>query len=193
MSIEKITSKIISDAEEIARVTLDEAKAQCDGIIAEAEEKAAAVVRNAEEQGREDKEKLIARKKAVADIDGRKMVLAAKQELIAQCFEKAVERLVSMEPAQYVEFLAGLVTKTGETEGELILNPKDREAVGAELIDYLSKNLPGSAVTLSDETRNIRGGFLLKKGSVYMNGTIEALVEEAKEDLIGEVAGRLFQ
>lgn len=193
MSIEKITSKIISDAQEAAKVTLDEAKNLCDGILAEAEAKAADILKDAGRRGEEDKEKLIARRKAVADIDGRKLTLAAKQQLISDCFEKAVERLAGMEKTQYIEFLAGLVEKTGESEGELILNPKDREAVGAELVTYLSENLAGSSITLSEETRNIRGGFLLKKGSVYINGTVEALIEEAREDLTGEVAGRLFQ
>ena len=40
MSIEKITSKIVSDAESIAQVTLDEAKAECDAILARAESEA---------------------------------------------------------------------------------------------------------------------------------------------------------
>lgn len=193
MSIEKITSKILSDAEGSAKVVLDEAKAKADGIVAEAEAKAAQVLEKAEKQGLEDKEKLITRKKAVADIDGRKLVLEAKQQLIGQCFEKAVDKLTSMDKDRYIEFLAGLVAKTGETEGQLILNPRDRESLSAELTEYLSRNLPGSEITLAEETKPIRGGFLLKKGSVYINGTIEALVEEARETLIGEVAGRLFQ
>ncbi len=193
MSIEKITSKIISDAEDTAKVTLDEAKGLCGEIIAEAEKKAASILENAEKRGLEEKEKLIARRKAVADIDGRKLILEAKQKLIAESFEKAIDKLCSMEEQAYIEFLSGLVEKTGETEGELILSPKDRKAVGEALITYLSEHLADSRFTLSEETRNIRGGFLLKKGSVYINGTIEALVEEAKENLMSEVASRLFQ
>jgi len=193
MSIEKITSKIISDAENAANAALDEAKAKADEIVAQAEAKAADILADAEKRGREDKEKLVARKKAVADIDGRKMILETKQQLIGQCFEKAVDKLASLDRKQYIEFLSALVIKTGETEGELILNPRDREAVGAELVAGLSEKISGSRITLAEETRNIRGGFLLKKGSVYMNGTIEALVEEARETLVGEVAGKLFQ
>ncbi len=193
MSIEKITSKIISDAEDAAKVTLDEAKGLCGEIIAEAEKKAASILENAEKQGLEEKEKLIARRKAVADIDGRKLVLEAKQKLIAESFEKAIDKLCSMEKKSYIEFLAGLAEKTGETEGELILSPEDRKTVGEDFVSYLSDHLAGSSFTLSEETRNIRGGFLLKKGSVYINGTIEALVEEAKENLMSDVASRLFQ
>ena len=172
MSIEKITSKIVSDAESIAQVTLDEAKAECDAILARAESEAEKVLREAQERGQKEKEKLISRRKAVADIDGRKIILEEKQKLITECFDRAIEQIASMEKEEYIAFLAGLVKKTGETEGELILNEKDAASVGTDLV---------------------KGGFLLKKGSIYINGTVEALVEEAKEDLVGEVAAQLFQ
>lgn len=102
MSIEKITSKIISDAESEAKITLDQAKNQCDGILAEAEEKAASILKEAEKSGLSEKEKLIARRKSVVDIDGRKMILEAKQALIADCFDKAIDRLAAMEKDAYV-------------------------------------------------------------------------------------------
>ena len=98
-----------------------------------------------------------------------------------------------MKKEEYVTFLVGLVKKTGETEGQLILNERDAASVGTDLVNVLSKELADSKITLSKETKNIKGGFLLKKGSIYINGTVEALVEEAKEDLVGEVAAQLFQ
>lgn len=193
MSIEKITSKIVSDAESTAQVTLDEAKAECDAILARADSEAEKVLKEAQERGQSEKEKLISRRKAVADIDGRKIILEEKQKLIAECFDEAIERISSMKKEEYVTFLVGLVKKTGETEGQLILNERDAASVGTELVNVLSKELADSKITLSKETKNIKGGFLLKKGSIYINGTVEALVEEAKEDLVGEVAAQLFQ
>ena len=193
MSIEKITSKIVSDAESVAQVTLDEANAECDAILARAAERAEQILKEAQEQGQDEKEKLISRRKAVADIDGRKIILEEKQKLIAECFDRAIERITSMGKEEYIAFLAGLVKKTGERSGELILNERDAASVGPDLVDVLSKELVDSKITLSKETKNIRGGFLLKKGSIYINGTVEALVEEAKEDLVGDVAAQLFQ
>lgn len=193
MSIEKITSKIIRDAEEAAKITMDRAKAESDAILKEAEAKADEILKQAEAKGQEEKQKLISRRKSVADIDGRKMMLEEKQKLISACFDKAVSEIISMEKESYIRFLAGLVKKTGEKEGELILNEKDAAEIGASLVGAISEADAESRITLSEETRNIQGGFLLKKGSVYINGTIEALIEEAKEDLIGEAAGQLFQ
>lgn len=193
MSIEKITSKIISDAEESANVTLAEARAKADGILAEAEAKAEEILGAAERRGAEEKEKLISRKKSVADIDSRKMILEEKQKLIAECFDRAAEKIVSMDTEAYVEFLTNLVLKTGEKEGQLILNEKDAAAAGEALIASIAKADAEAKITLSEERRNILGGFLLKNGRVYINGTIEALMAEAKEELISEAAAQLFQ
>lgn len=193
MSIEKITSKIISDAENAAKVTLDEAKAEGDAIIAKAEAEVAQILKQAEETGLAEKEKMVTRRKSVADIDGRKMILEEKQKLIQQCFDGAVQQIVSMDKKAYIDFLVHLVAKTGEKEGELILNEKDAAAIGTELVQAIAKADKDSKITLSKETKKIQGGFLLKNGSVYINGTIEALIDEAKEDLIGEAAGQLFQ
>lgn len=193
MSIEKITSKIVSDAEKIAGDTLNEAKVQSDGILAEANKKAEEIIKEAAVKGSDEKEKLISRRKAVAEIDGRKIILQQKQQLIAECFDKAVDKIVAMEKDDYIKFLAKTAKNTGITQGEVIMNEKDAKNIGPEFIEVLAKEIPGSKITLSEEKRNIKGGFLLRNGSVYINGTIEALLEEAKEDLVGEVAGILFQ
>lgn len=193
MSIEKITSKIISDAEAAAKTISDEAQVRCREILSEAEAEAEAMIKAAEAEGLAEKEKLIARRKSVVEIDGRKRILAAKQELIADCFDKAVQRLCAMEKDEYIRFLAGGIARTGEKDGLLILNEKNRAEIGEALISYLQENFPDLRIALAAETADIRGGFLLKKGSVYINGTIEAQVDEVKEELIGQVAERLFQ
>ncbi len=239
MSIEKITSKIIGDAEQAASAVRADAAEKCDEIIRAAEAKAEEILADGQRRGAEEKEKLITRKKSVADIDGRKMILETKQKLISQCFDAAADRIVSLEKDRYIAFLTALVKKTGEKEGEkmiletkqklisqcfdaaadrivslekdryiafltalvkktgekegeLILNPNDRSRLGEELISALNAEIEGCRITLSSETRSIRGGFLLKKGLIYMNGTVEMLIEEAREKLAGEVASQLF-
>lgn len=193
MSIEKITSKIVGDAEKEAETVLMQSKSQCDAILAEAQAKAEEIIAKAEEEGEKEKEKLIFRKKAVADIDGRKLLLVEKQKLIAGCFDKAEAELCSMEREQYIEFLVHLLKSTGQDSGELILNAGDAQSIGPALVSAAAGQIPESRIVLSGETRDIKGGFLLKQGSVYINGTIETLIEEAREELAAEAAACLFQ
>ena len=192
MSIEKITSKIVGDAEKEAETVLMQSKSQCDAILAEAQAKAEEIIAKAEEEGEKEKEKLIFRK-AVADIDGRKLLLVEKQKLIAGCFDKAEAELCSMEREQYIEFLVHLLKSTGQDSGELILNAGDAQSIGPALVSAAAGQIPGSRIVLSGETRDIKGGFLLKQGSAYINGTIETLIEEAREELAAEAAACLFQ
>lgn len=193
MSIENITGKILADAKVEAEEAINQAMKTAEEILAGAEKKAKQVVDEAEKSGATEKEQLITRRKAVAEIDGGKITLSAKQKLISQCFDKAIELLINMEKQEYIHFLGEIVKNTGITEGELILNDKEAASMGKELEEHLKTQLPGSKIFLSSETRQIRGGFLLKSGNVYINGTVEALVEEAKGPLTAEVAQILFQ
>lgn len=117
MSIEKITSKIISEAQELRDKTLSEAAAQSDAVLAEARKKAEDMVEDSRKRGVEEKEKIISRRKSVADIDCRKVFLAKKQELIGQCFDRAVDDIIAMDKDRYTELLTALGTNSGMTGG----------------------------------------------------------------------------
>ena len=192
MSIEKITSKIISEASELKEKTLSEARVQSDAVLAEAQKKAQEMVEESKKRGLEEKEKIISRRKSVADIDCRKVFLAKKQELIGQCFDKAVEEIITMNEADYTDLLTALGKNSGLTAGQLIFNEKERAAIGQKVVDGLNAAIPGGSFALSEETRKLRGGYMLMCGQTFINNTIEALVEEARPELVAEVAKMMF-
>lgn len=192
MSIEKITSKIISEAQELRDKTLSEAAAQSDAVLAEARKKAEEMVEDSRKRGAEEKEKIISRRKSVADIDCRKVFLAKKQELIGQCFDRAVDDIIAMDKDRYTELLTALGTNSGMTGGQLIFNEKERADIGQKVVDALNSRIEGGSFSLSDETRPLRGGYMLMCGQTFINNTIEALVEEARPELTAEVARMMF-
>ena len=192
MSIEKITSKIISEASELKDKTLSEARLQSDAVLAEAQKKAQEMVEESKKRGLEEKEKIISRRKSVADIDCRKVFLAKKQELIGQCFDKAVDEIITMNEADYTDLLTALGKSSGLTAGQLIFNEKERAAIGQKVVDVLNAAIPGGSFALSEETRKLRGGYMLMCGQTFINNTIEALVEEARPELVAEVAKMMF-
>ena len=192
MSIEKITSKIISEASELKEKTLSEARAQSDAVLAEAQKKAQEMVEESKKRGLEEKEKIISRRKSVADIDCRKVFLAKKQELIGQCFDKAVDEIITMNEADYTDLLTALGKSSGLKAGQLIFNEKERAAIGQKVVDALNAAVEGGSFALSEETRKLRGGYMLMCGQTFINNTIEALVEEARPELVAEVAKMMF-
>ena len=192
MSIEKITSAIIDEAQAECEQILNAAETKNRGVIAQLEKRIKIETDVAVREAGEERERIISRRKSVADIDGKKIVLAKKQQLIDGCFEDVVEHIVSMDEDQYVEFLAAAGKNTGFSEGSLIFNEKEKTSIGRRVVEALNEAVPEGDVHLAEETRKIKGGYMLQKGQVYINNSVEAMVEDRRRELTSEVAAILF-
>ena len=106
--IEKITGRIAADTEaEIAAIRA-EARRQADEITARYEAQARREAEEIAARGRRSAEERQARLASVAQLDARKLELAAKQEMLAKAYDRAMERLTSLPDGEYVGLLAGL-------------------------------------------------------------------------------------
>ena len=56
----------------------------------------------------------------------------------------------------------------------------------------MNQKVPGGKFTLSDETKNLRGGYMLQKDQIYINNSVEAMMDEKRRELMGDVALILF-
>lgn len=193
MGIEKITSKIMDEAGTQADAIIAKAQAKADEIIGDAKAKAEDVKKAAEAEGLEEKDKVISQKKAVADIDSRKLLLEKKQEMIDSCFKRAVKKIMDMNVDEYSSFLINVVKMCNVNEGSLILNKVDRERLGSTIVDKIKESMPDSNFTLSEEVGKFTGGIVVKSGQVYINGTVDTFVSEAKEEMALQISEVLFR
>ena len=224
--IEKITAKIQSDNQaEIDQLTA-QAQAQADEITAASKARAEALTRELAERGKQAAAEREERMASVAQLDARKVSLAAKQEMLDKAFDLALEKLCSMEDDAYIELLAQMLVKASRTGKEQVaFSVKDRNRIGKAVVtranELLAKavapKLPeeltdskvgalvdkvvtgvsaiaqGTAMlTLAEETRPIRGGFILIDGKVETNCAFETLVRLERNNMAGEVAKLLF-
>lgn len=97
-----------------------------------------------------------------------------------------------MDEDQYVEFLAAAGKNTGFSQGSLIFNEKEKTSIGRRVVEALNKAVPDGDFHLAEETRKIKGGYMLQKGQVYINNSVEAMVEDRRRELTSEVAAILF-
>nr|WP_326184543.1 V-type ATP synthase subunit E [uncultured Oscillibacter sp.] len=190
--IEKITQLIESDAQsEIDRV-LSEAKEEAAKITARYEEQAAAeaaelTARN-EKAAAEREERLV----SVAQMEARKVILGVKQEMVEQVYVQALQKLCAMPDKEYVDVLAGLLAQASSSgREEVVLSPADRKRVGKAAVDKANA-ASGKKLVLSEETRPIEGGFILKDKNVEVNCTFETLVRLQKAETAGAVVKKLF-
>ena len=89
MSLDKITNEILAEANLEKEKLINEAKAQADEIIKEANMKAEKMINDAKDKGREEKEKIIERRRVIVNVDKRKLLLEKKQEVLKNTYEKA--------------------------------------------------------------------------------------------------------
>lgn len=224
--IEKITAKIAQDAQaDISKLmaeTDEKAKALQADAEAQAQEEANAIV----ERGRNAAGERLQRLSSSAQMERRKLELAAKQEVLGEAFGLALEKLCTLPEKEYIDLLAKLALEASSSGREqMIFSQKDRNTVGKQvvmavndallkerapglpeevakskvgtLMDKLIHNttaiVTGAGLTLSEQTRDIKGGFIMVDGDVEINCAFETLVRLQREQMEKKVADALFQ
>lgn len=191
--IEKITQRIDDDAQAEIEQILSAAKAQAAQITArhqeQANKEAADLTAKNEKAAAEREDRLV----SVAQMEARKVTLGAKQQMVEMAFDRALDQLCSLPDDQYTKTVAALMKQAApDGKGSVIFAEKERQRIGSAAVAMANDLIGGGKLTLSDETRSIRGGFILVNGSVEVNCTFETLVRLQKGEIAGEVAKRLF-
>ncbi|MGB4439494.1 MAG: V-type ATP synthase subunit E family protein [Sedimentibacter sp.] len=193
MSIENITTNILSDADIVAEISLMNAEKTKQDIINNAKNEAESIKKTAAEKAEKEADNLKSRKVSSAELQGRKMMLSAKQEAIKKGFDAALNKLKKMSEDEYVSFLSDEIVKVPNCEGTVILNEQDREKIGEKLVRAVNDRLKGEKIALSNKTVQSSGGFVLKNGDIEINSTFETLLDSIKDELTFEVANALFK
>ena len=195
--IEKISARILADAE-----------AEAAAIRAQAEEKAAQIRADYDRKIESEQQRLTAEAQAEADkqlerdqgaarMAARRQLLETKQALVDAAFRQAEQQLLSLPEAEYTKLCAQLAAQAS-TSGheELIFCAEGRERVGQAVAEQanalLQKAGKPAKLTLSAETRPLRGGVVLKDGLIETNCSIGTMVSGLRPALSGKVAACLF-
>ena len=210
---QKEIDRILADAAAQAEAAADKFRTQ-----AEAEDRD--LLAKSERAAAEREERLV----SAAQMEARKTLLTAKQEMVERAYQRALEKLRSLPQEQYVELLAALLARASSTgREEVVFSPEDREGAGkaavaranellakeaapelplgdgvvANLLNKVAAGVSAFAqgtamLAVSEETRDISGGFILKDGRIEVNCTFDALVRAEREQTAGEVAKLLF-
>jgi V/A-type H+-transporting ATPase subunit E len=218
--LDKITSRIIADAEADAKKILAEAEASAAGITASYEAKAEEIRASLHADAEREATDIISRAKSAAAMDKRNILLTEKSRLIDGAFSEAKRQILAMPDDKYLELLAKLLTFSlldqleterinrelyGETDMpdiekyEVIVNKSDRERFGKSLIDSARRMVVGKVdrrildrLVLSDSTADIEGGVILKYGDVESNSSIEMILDSIRNNVEPEVCKILF-
>lgn len=128
---------------------------------------------------------------SAAQMEAKKLRLGAKQEVLGEAFDLALTRLCALPQERQVDFLARMAHEASPRgAGTLIFSAEDR-ALGMRVAEEANRRYD-AYFTLSNETRPLRGGFILSQGDVEVNCSYEALIWLRRDALEHEVAKILF-
>ena len=191
--------KILQEIEEEGRAAADritqEAGEKIENLRKEILEKAQARCEEIRAQGGRESRGILERGASGAELLSRRMILEAKQELLAELLRKAQESIYQMENHEYFALIRRIVAKNAlPRPGELLLSPEDRERLPDGFETELAGLLPeGGSLKVSSETRDIRGGCVLLYDGVEENCSIEALFSAGKDEMTDLARSILFR
>ena len=180
---------------------INSGKEQADSIIAEAEKKAAEIKSEAEKKAEAEAEEIkkSAQEKAInlknsalssASLTTRNAVLQAKRSEINKTLEGMVEYITALDDKSYFDFIYKTAENVDEKSGTVLLNKKDKERLPSDFTDKMKK--AGIDANIGDEAVDIPGGFILRCGEIETNCSLDALIEDRKNELEDFINQSLF-
>lgn len=191
--IEKILQQIDADAQHEAQAIAAQAQADVISIGEEWDNKIKAETEGILARAEQTVAERAARADSSAQMEGRKLILQAKQDMVGKAYDRALEMLVSLPEGEKIELLAALCVKASANgDEEVILSPADREAIGDKVVARANELLAKAvAPKLPDSLADSPAGALLDKvvtvGAGLLSGTAMLRLSRDTRDIPGGV------
>ena len=193
--IDNIVKAILDDAKADVKATKDQTKKQ----IKQLKDKSSADVKkqintlNSDTSKRA--EELKRREKTIMDVEIRRNNLMVKREMVNKAFDMAYDSLCSLKAKDYDEIVIKMMLEAVESGDEEVVAGTDKK-IGQKLVDKVNKKLAAQKrtgnLTLSKDTGDFAGGFVLRRNGIETNCTFDMLINQIKPNIESEVAKILF-
>ena len=191
--LDKILEDIRSESAKAVDSVKNEAQAAYDAEMEKARKEADAQAQKILSHAQVQADDLIARADSAAALEKRRMVLGARQELIAEVLDQAKKAFVSLPAEEYFDLILKLISSHAlPGEGEVCFSRHDFERLPKDFASRLVAALPsGASLNVSREDAKIEGGVILKYEGLEQNLSVEEIFEE-KKDQMTDAAGKIL-
>ncbi|MFH1056789.1 MAG: V-type ATP synthase subunit E [Candidatus Micrarchaeota archaeon] len=187
MSLERLKQEVLSQAERQARAVLEEARKEEEKAFAEAREKAKKIVSDEEALGTAQAKELSLELRASALLQAKRLESEAKEEAVQSVLREVKNELgeIAGQESRYEKIFDSLARQAiralGDSDFVLKTNSRDRKL--------------GAKYGRVAETIETIGGVIAAKadGSIQINNTFEALLEENEEKIKQRAFEQLFK
>jgi V/A-type H+-transporting ATPase subunit E len=195
---QRLRDRIVRDAEEEARKVLAEGEGEADTITGDARVRAAEIMKRAEARAADEAREHIRRQISIRELDARKAILGEKGSFMDQAFDKAMEELRRKDvDGGYSLTKSLLLQEIASGDEEIVLSPEDKKNIGGDFVAALNRELESRGlkgeVKIADDTRPMKGGFILRSGRKEINVTFESMIAGIRDDAELEISDALFK
>ena len=180
MAKQELLDKILSDAEERARTIVAEAEGKAASQVAAAEEERAALLDSARKMASAAAPETIRRRKSMAELEGRKLVLSEKQALIGEAYQKALLAVKASD--KYEALLVKMILSVAEDGDSVIFAASDVDKVDRKKILADAMKQAGIRLTEDKEKGSFLGGIVLRGKDCDKNLSLEVEIENLRSE-----------
>jgi V/A-type H+-transporting ATPase subunit E len=195
------------EAQQVVEKILTDANAEAEKMSKEAGEKEAGEQAKFDEQLNDYKKQTdtLAKKAAqdrklhllaAARMDIAKEFLAEKRKILDEVFEQARAQLQKLPDDDYRKLCSKLMHAAVETGDEEVIIDRNENRIDQNFIKQVNRELgPGykGNLRLAAQKQDLGGGFVLKRGKIKNNVSLEVLLAQARKELEIKLAKELFQ
>jgi V/A-type H+-transporting ATPase subunit E len=188
--MEKVAKKILDDAEKEREQTAQNAKAEVADIRKRHQEEFEKLTKKIETEVREALETGKKRILGMTKLSVRNELLVTRRQILDSLFDDALESLVNKPENEYLRLVTKLLSLTEVKDGELVLGHEE-ERIDQQFISKVNSEL-GANFVLSSEQGDIKGGFILSRGQIEIDCSLDAIVNIGRERVELELSKLVF-
>lgn len=195
------------EAEQVVEKILSEAGKETDAIKKQAEEQTADEQQKLDRQLTQFGDQTAALAEAAAERMKMQLLAAARMEIVKdnlaekksildEVFEKARRHILEIPDEQYLRMMQNLMLKAVETGDEEVVVDSVEKRIDKEFIDEINSQLGDDFkrdLKLAEQRENIGAGFILRRGKIKNNASLDVLLDQCQNKLEVELAKDLFE
>lgn len=184
----------------------EESRQQIKGILSEAEARIEAMKEESRkrtddecsriaEKAESERQLILERGQASADLRKKQLLLSARQELITETIQDCLRKLRELPDDQYFEMLERLFVKHLPSEdAELRFNARDLGRMPESFRSFIASKSEKAGVrtVISDRTEDMDGGFVMDFGETEEDLSFSSMAEQYETDIRDLVSRVLF-
>lgn len=187
--LEQIVDQIKQEAMTASNEKLEATKLEAKQIIENTKKDIESSTVQFQQQVEQERKQLELRGNSAAQLQKRKRLLQAKQEMIQQIFDDSIETMLHMNEKDYFSLLLRMVDRYALNEpGTIQMSEQDIERMPESFHEELTKR----NIIISDQSAKVNGGFLLNYGDIEENCSFEALIAVNREKLQDQIVAMIF-